>query len=44
MKFASDREFQHYLHELSITLATSLDTMQTSAANKFMFPHGEGFA
>lgn len=38
MKFASYREFQHYLHELSITLATSLDTMQTTAVNKFTVP------
>jgi DNA-binding MurR/RpiR family transcriptional regulator len=38
MKFSSYREFQHYLHELSITLATSLDTMQTSAVNKFTVP------
>ena len=32
MGFASYREFQHYLHELSITQATSLDTMHTSKA------------
>ena len=38
MKFASYREFQHYLHELSITLATSLDTMRTTATNKFTIP------
>lgn len=30
MGFASYREFQHYLHELSVSQATSLDTMQTS--------------
>jgi DNA-binding MurR/RpiR family transcriptional regulator len=28
MKFASYRDFQHYLHELSIANATSLDTMR----------------
>jgi DNA-binding MurR/RpiR family transcriptional regulator len=28
--FASYREFQHYLHELSVSQATSLDTMGTS--------------
>ena len=33
MKFHSYREFQHYLHELSIALATSLDTMTTSSNN-----------
>jgi len=38
MKFNSYREFQHYLHELSITLATSLDTMQTAGVNKFTLP------
>jgi RpiR family carbohydrate utilization transcriptional regulator len=38
MKFKSYREFQHYLHELSIALATSLDTMQTTTANKFTVP------
>lgn len=30
MGFASYREFQRYLHELSVSQATSLDTMQTS--------------
>ena len=30
MGFESYREFQHYLHELSVSQATSLDTMQTS--------------
>src|SRR5439155_19978280 len=30
MGFGSYREFQHYLHELSVSQATSLDTMQTS--------------
>ena len=32
MGFASYRDFQHYLHELSISQATSLDTMHTSKA------------
>src|ERR1700730_2796492 len=30
MGFGSYREFQHYLHELSVSQATSLDTMGTS--------------
>jgi len=30
MGFGSYREFQHHLHELSVSQATSLDTMQTS--------------
>ncbi len=34
MKFESYREFQHYVHELSIARATSLDTMQTGPAGK----------
>jgi RpiR family carbohydrate utilization transcriptional regulator len=34
MEFSSYREFQHYLHELSIAHATSLDTMRTSPAGK----------
>jgi RpiR family carbohydrate utilization transcriptional regulator len=38
MKFSSYREFQHYLHELSIALATSLDTMQTTTTNKYTVP------
>jgi DNA-binding MurR/RpiR family transcriptional regulator len=38
MKFNSYREFQHYLHELSIALATSLDTMQTTAVRRFTVP------
>jgi DNA-binding MurR/RpiR family transcriptional regulator len=38
MKFDSYREFQHYLHELSITLATSLDTMHATTASKFTVP------
>lgn len=32
MGFASYREFQHYLHELSVSQATSLDTMRASEA------------
>jgi DNA-binding MurR/RpiR family transcriptional regulator len=35
MQFGSYREFQHYLHELSIAHATSLDTMQTAPSGKF---------
>jgi DNA-binding MurR/RpiR family transcriptional regulator len=38
MNFASYREFQHFLHELSITFATSLDTMQNTKAGKFTVP------
>ena len=34
MGFSSYREFQHYLHELSIARATSLDTMQKALAGK----------
>jgi RpiR family carbohydrate utilization transcriptional regulator len=34
MQFTSYREFQHYVHELSIAHATSLDTMQTGPAGK----------
>jgi DNA-binding MurR/RpiR family transcriptional regulator len=34
MQFRSYREFQHYLHELSIAHATSLDTMQTSPGGR----------
>ena len=34
MKFDSYREFQHYMHELSIAHATSLDTMQTGPAGR----------
>jgi RpiR family transcriptional regulator, carbohydrate utilization regulator len=30
--FGSYKEFQHYLHELSVAQATSLDTMETSKA------------
>ncbi len=38
LQFGSYREFQHYLHELSIAHATSLDTMQTSSAGAFTIP------
>src|SRR5207253_6483570 len=38
MQFASYREFQHYLHELSIAHATSLDTMQTGGVGKHTVP------
>ncbi len=34
MQFGSYREFQHYLHELSIAHATSIDTMKTIRAGK----------
>jgi DNA-binding MurR/RpiR family transcriptional regulator len=34
MEFDSYRDFQHYVHELSIAHATSLDTMQTGPAAK----------
>src|SRR5581483_7592894 len=34
MDFTSYREFQHYLHELSIATATSLETMETSTNGK----------
>jgi DNA-binding MurR/RpiR family transcriptional regulator len=34
MQFASYREFQHYVHELSIAHATSLDSMQTGPTGK----------
>lgn len=34
MKFDSYREFQHYLHELSIAYATSVDTMKTIRAGQ----------
>jgi RpiR family carbohydrate utilization transcriptional regulator len=34
MQFASYREFQHYVHELSIAHATSLDTKQTGPTGK----------
>lgn len=38
MQFGSYREFQHYLHELSIAHATSMDTMQTGSASEFTIP------
>lgn len=38
MKFGSYREFQRYLHELSIAHATSLETMQTGGAQNFSIP------
>jgi RpiR family carbohydrate utilization transcriptional regulator len=38
MQFGSYREFQHYLHELSIAHATSLDTMQTGSARELTIP------
>jgi DNA-binding MurR/RpiR family transcriptional regulator len=38
MRFRSYREFQHYLHELSIAHATSLDTMQTGGRGKYTIP------
>src|SRR5712691_1280224 len=34
MQFDSYRDFQHYVHELSIAYATSLDAMQTGPAGK----------
>jgi|SRR5215471_6491703 len=34
MGFGSYREFQHYLHELSIARATSFDSMKTGTAGK----------
>src|ERR1700730_16818988 len=34
MQFDSCREFQHYLHELSIAHATRLNTMQTGPTGK----------
>lgn len=38
MKFGSYREFQRYLHELSIAHATSLETMQTGGSQVFTIP------
>jgi DNA-binding MurR/RpiR family transcriptional regulator len=38
LQFSSYREFQQYLHELSIAHATSLDTMQTAGAQDFSIP------
>ena len=34
MRFSSYRQFQYYLHELSITLATSLENMQKAQAGR----------
>src|SRR2546430_4466376 len=34
--FASYREFQHHLHELSLAFASPVDTMQTSAGTSDM--------
>jgi DNA-binding MurR/RpiR family transcriptional regulator len=38
MKFGSYRDFQFYLHELSIAQATSLDTMQSGPARQATLP------
>lgn len=38
MHFGSYREFQRYLHELSIAHATSLDTMQTTGTQNLPIP------
>jgi DNA-binding MurR/RpiR family transcriptional regulator len=38
MGFANYRDFQRYLHELSISQATSLDTMRTSKAKGASLP------
>jgi len=38
MRFRSYREFQHYLHELSIAHASSLEAMQSAAARRFTIP------
>nr|MDP9148065.1 hypothetical protein [Acidobacteriota bacterium] len=37
--FASYREFQHHLHELSLAFATSLDTMRATGRNGNMPAH-----
>jgi RpiR family carbohydrate utilization transcriptional regulator len=37
--FASYREFQHHLHELSLAFATSLDTMQSGGSASSMPSH-----
>ena len=37
--FASYRDFQHHLHELSLAFATSLDTMQSGAGDVSMPAH-----
>jgi RpiR family carbohydrate utilization transcriptional regulator len=38
MQFGSYREFQHYLHELSIAHATSLENMQTASRKGLTVP------
>jgi DNA-binding MurR/RpiR family transcriptional regulator len=38
MQFGTYRQFQHYLHELSIAYATSLDSMQTSGGRRVTIP------
>jgi DNA-binding MurR/RpiR family transcriptional regulator len=38
MQFGSYRQFQHYLHELSIAHATSMDRMQTGSNGDFTIP------
>ncbi|MBZ5596912.1 MAG: MurR/RpiR family transcriptional regulator [Acidobacteriia bacterium] len=38
MQFGSYRQFQHYLHELSIAYSTSLDSMQTGNGRGFAIP------
>src|SRR6476646_2703413 len=37
--FASYRDFQHHLHELSLAFATSLDTMQSGGRDVSMPAH-----
>src|SRR3981189_1972764 len=37
--FASYRDFQHHLHELSLAFATSLDTMQSGSRDVSMPAH-----
>jgi len=37
--FASFREFQKYLHDLSIAFATSADTMQTTSSERGRYAH-----
>ncbi len=38
MQFGSYRQFQHYLHELSIAYSTSLDSMQTGSGRGLTIP------
>ncbi|HVO79525.1 MAG TPA: MurR/RpiR family transcriptional regulator [Terriglobales bacterium] len=38
MQFASYRQFQHFLHELSIAYSTSLESMQTGKGKGFTIP------